>query len=95
MLAYGAAPGDKLPGMVKKPNPDFEYTVRFRRVANKYPAIVTNAYNGDTEAAMKDDDDTVAERVREWEISQGREPRDWVAIGRNEGRETTRRKKTP
>jgi hypothetical protein len=59
--------------------------LRFRLVA-KYPLMVTCAYNGDIRAAAKDDDATVAARVREWEISQGIEPRDWVAIVREQRR---------
>ena len=35
------------------------------------------AYNGNMAAAVKDDDATVAERVRQWEIARGLEPRDW------------------
>ena len=33
-----------------------------------------------------DTDEKVASQVREWEIAQGREPQDWVAIGREERR---------
>jgi hypothetical protein len=29
----------------------------------------------------------VAATVREWEVGQGLEPRDWTAIGRDEGRD--------
>jgi hypothetical protein len=59
-------------------------TRRFRRVATDYALIVKKAYKGDIEAAAKDDDVTVAARVRQWEIAQGFAPRDWVAIGRKE-----------
>ena len=53
--------------MVKKldidlddPNdPTVKYTNRFRLVSNRYPLTVTYAYNGDIEAAAKDDDATV------------------------------------
>ena len=43
-----------------------------------------NAYEGDTEAAARDDDAAVAEKVRQWELKQGLEPRDWVKWGREE-----------
>jgi hypothetical protein len=70
---------------IDDPNdPVIRYTNRFRLVANRYPLTVTYAYDGDIEAAAKDDDVTVANRVREWEISEGIEPRDWIANGREE-----------
>ena len=67
-------------------DPAVKHSLRFRLVANRYPLTVTYAYDGDIEAAAKDDDATVAKRVREWEISEGIEPRDWIANGREEGR---------
>ena len=66
--------------------PAVKHSLRFRLVANRYPLTVTYAYDGDIEAAAKDDDATVAKRVREWEISEGIEPCNWFAIGREEGR---------
>jgi len=60
------------------------HTNRFRKVSNRYARVVTDAYGGDIDAAAADDDDTVAARVAEWERSQGIEPRDWHAIGRDE-----------
>ena len=59
---------------------------RFHLVANRYARVVNDAYNGDQEAAMRNGDATVAARVREWELAQGIEPRDWLEIGRTEGR---------
>ena len=62
---------------------------RFRRVSNRYPRTVAEAYGGDIAAADADSDEEVADRVREWELSEGIEPRDWYAIGReDEGRDT-------
>jgi hypothetical protein len=64
-----------------------QHSLRFHRVANAYPRIVAFAYGLDIAAAAKDDDATVAARVREWEIAQGIEPRDWIATGLEQGRE--------
>ncbi len=65
-----------------------QHTIRFRKVSNRYPLRVTEAYLGNQEEASRDDDATVAERVRQWEIAHGIEPRDWVKIGQvDEGRE--------
>ena len=62
------------------------HNTRFRRVANRYPMRVNEAYGGDLAAAAKDDDAAVAAWVRVYEISIGLEPRDWVAIGKGERR---------
>jgi hypothetical protein len=64
-----------------------QHSDRFRRVANRYPLRVTEACGRDRAAAARDTDAEVARRVRDWEIAQGIEPRDWPAIGREEGRE--------
>jgi hypothetical protein len=63
-----------------------QHSDRFRTVANRYPRRVAEAYGGDLARAMGDDDATVAERVRQWEIAQGLEPTDWIAVGKAEGR---------
>jgi hypothetical protein len=47
---------------------------------------VTYAYGGDLARAMADDDAQVAATVAAWERAQGWEPREWYAIGREEGR---------
>lgn len=60
---------------------------RFRRVSDRYPRRVSEAYGGDLQRAMADSDEEVAAKVAEWERAQGLEPRDWRAIGRAEGRE--------
>jgi hypothetical protein len=59
---------------------------RFRRVANRYPMPVNEAYGGDLTAAATDDDATVASWVRSCEANIGIVPRDWVAIGKAEHR---------
>lgn len=63
-----------------------EHTNRFRKVSNRYPRRVNEAYGFDTARALADTDDEVAANVAEWERAQGLEPRDWQAIGREEGR---------
>ena len=60
------------------------HSERFRKVSNRYPLRVTEAYGGDLERAAADSDEKVAETVAEWERAQGLDPRDWVAIGREE-----------
>lgn len=62
------------------------HSLRFRRVSNRYPRRVAEAYNGDIAAAAASTDEEVAGRVAEWERAQGLEPRDWNAIGREEGK---------
>jgi hypothetical protein len=54
---------------------------RFRKVSNRYPLRVTEAYEGDLERAMADSDDEVAATVTAWERRQGLRPKDWAAIG--------------
>ena len=44
---------------------------RFRAVSNRYPRRVSEAYDGDLQAAASDDDATVAARVAGWEQAQG------------------------
>lgn len=62
------------------------HSERFRRVSNRYPRRVTEAYNGDVTAAAAASDDEVARRVADWERASGLEVRDWYAIGRDEQR---------
>ena len=54
---------------------------RFRKVSNRYPRRVAEAYGGDLGRAMADSDKQVAGTVAAWERSQGLEPFDWIAIG--------------
>jgi hypothetical protein len=62
------------------------HSARFRKVSNRYPHVVAQAYDGYLEAAAADSDEQVAETVAWWERTQGLAPRDWHAIGRAEGR---------
>jgi hypothetical protein len=77
----GDGPGD-LDGLVARFGLDAVlHSIRFRRVSNKYPHRVAEAYGGDIAAAAADDDATVAERVAEWEAAQGTVVRDWRRQG--------------
>jgi hypothetical protein len=60
------------------------HSQRFRRVSNRYPLRVTEAYGGDLEQAMADTDEEVAATVRDWERSQGLEVTNWYALGAEE-----------
>jgi hypothetical protein len=60
------------------------HSERFRKVSNRYPKVVAQAYDGDLERAASDTDEQVAAKVAAWEEAQGREARDWYAIGREE-----------
>jgi hypothetical protein len=60
------------------------HSERFRKVSNRYPRRVAEAYAGDLERAAADSDEEVAATVRAWEIAQGLEPRDWEEIGAEE-----------
>jgi len=60
------------------------HSLRFRRVSNRYPRTVAEAYDGDIKAAMRATDEEVAERVADWERANGHPVRDWLAIGREE-----------
>jgi hypothetical protein len=65
-------------------DPRVAYSTRFRKVSTRYPRRVAEAYDGDIERALADDDETVAAAVADWERRQGIEPRDWPAIGAEE-----------
>lgn len=60
------------------------HSTRFRRVANRYPRTVAEAYGGDVAAAALDSDEEVAERVAAWEAAIGITPLDWPAISASE-----------
>jgi len=62
------------------------HSMRFRKTSNRYPLRVTEAFDGNIARAAGCTDREVAERVREWELAHDLEPRDWPAIGREEGR---------
>jgi hypothetical protein len=57
------------------------HSERFRQVSTRYPRRVAEAYSGDLDRAMADDDEQVAATVSAWEHDHGLEPRDWRAIG--------------
>lgn len=57
---------------------------RFRKVSNRYPRTVALAYDLDLRAVANASDEQVAAKVAAWERAQGREPRNWHAIGRYE-----------
>jgi hypothetical protein len=61
------------------------HSLRFRHVSTAYANRVALAYDRDLNAAIADDAETVAARVAKWELANGIEPKDWPAIGRNEG----------
>ena len=66
------------------------HSKRFRKVSTLYPRLVAFAYGRDLERAAADSDQQVAATVGAWERAQGREPRDWRAIGRQERDEAVR-----
>lgn len=63
-----------------------KFSNRFGNVSTKYPNMVAGAYGRfDLARALANDPYTVAAKVARWERAQGHEPRDWAAIGRQEG----------
>lgn len=62
------------------------FSERFRQVSNAYPRKVAEAYGLNHDRAMAESDEQAAEKVAEWEVGHGIEPRDWIAIGIGEGR---------
>ena len=64
------------------------HSLRFRRVSNRYPRRVAEAYERDLDRALADSDEQVAATVAAWERGQGLEQRDWRAIGAEERDET-------
>jgi hypothetical protein len=63
------------------------HSLRFRRVSNRYPRRVAEAYAGDLARALADSDAQVAAMVAKWEQQHGVPVRDWIAIGRDEREE--------
>ena len=63
------------------------HSERFRRMSDRYPRRVAEAYDGDLERAAADSDSEVAATVAAWERAHGIEPRDWLAVGVAEGRD--------
>jgi hypothetical protein len=60
------------------------HSERFRKVSNRYPLRVAEAYKGDLSRALSDSDDQVAATVAAWERRQGLEVTDWEALGAQE-----------
>lgn len=77
-------PGELLLGVDGGPVTADQHSHRFRRVSNRYPRMVADAYAGDLVAAMADTDAEVAARVADWERSQGLPVVDWVMVGQAE-----------
>ena len=50
-------------------------------MSTRYPRRVAEAYGGDLDRAMVDDDERVAGTVAAWERGHSLEKRDWRAIG--------------
>jgi hypothetical protein len=57
------------------------HSERFRKVSNRYPRRVAEAYGGDLERAAAASDEEVAATVAAWEKAQGLRVRDWRMIG--------------
>jgi hypothetical protein len=53
-----------------------QHSNRFRKVSNRYPRRVTEAYGGDIARAAAHSDQQVAATVAAWELGQGLDPRD-------------------
>lgn len=63
------------------------HSIRFRKVSNRYPLRVAEAYGGDLRRAMAGTDEQVAATVAEWERESGMIVRDWYEQGTAEGRD--------
>jgi len=61
---------------------------RFRKVADRCPRRVAEAYGGDLTRAAADGGEQVAATVASWEQARGGPSRDWPAIGAQERGET-------
>jgi hypothetical protein len=55
------------------------HSERFRKVSDRYPRRVAEAYGGDLDAAMAASDEQVAATVANWEKEHGLPVRDWPA----------------
>jgi hypothetical protein len=60
------------------------FSERFRKVSDRYPLRVAEAYDYYLDPAMADSDELVAATVAGWERRQGVPVRDWRAIGAEE-----------
>ncbi len=61
------------------------HSMRFRKVSNRYPRRVAEAYEGDLAAAFRASEE-VAATVAAWEATNALSVRDWRSIGMAEGR---------
>ena len=68
----------ELPGVSEEA---IRHSERFRKVANRYPRQVAEAYGHDLARAMADTDEQVATTVAAWEKDQGLVPQNWPAYG--------------
>src|SRR5690349_15583411 len=50
---------------------------RFRSIDNNFPSTVARAYDGDIAKAAEETLSEVFDRVRDWEIREGRKPQNW------------------
>ena len=62
----------------------WRFSERFRKVSNRYPLRVAEAYDHHLDPAMADSDEQLAATVAEWERRHGVPVRDWHAIGAEE-----------
>jgi hypothetical protein len=60
------------------------HSERFRKVSNRYPRRVAEAYHGDLGRALSDSDDQVAATVAAWEMRHGLDVTDWALVGEQE-----------
>ena len=73
---------------VAKAKLSVDHSERFRPVSNLYPRCVAVAYrgHGGIRQAARDSDRQVAKMVAAWERRHGMPVRNWVVIGRREGK---------
>jgi hypothetical protein len=62
----------------------WRFSERFRKVSNRYPLRVAEAYHHHLDPAMADSDEQVAATVAAWERRNGMPVRNWAAIGAEE-----------
>ena len=63
------------------------HSERFRKVSNRYPLRVAEAYKGDLSRALSDSNEEVAATVAAWERRQGLDVTDWALVGEREREE--------
>ena len=60
------------------------HSERFRKVSNRYPLRVSEAYKGDLSRALRDSDEEIAATVAAWERRKGLDVTDWNLVGEQE-----------